>query len=80
MKKIGISPVSAMVEFDSVSDENPVPESAVLNLENGSQVEAQAITEEMEDGKSGKCRILWERVINMEDIESISLNGTVISL
>ncbi len=80
VKKIGISPVSAMVEFDTLSDENPVPESAVLNLENGSQVEAQAITEEMEDGKSGKCRILWERVINMEDIESISLNGTVISL
>ena len=80
VKKIGISPVSATVEFDTLSDKNVILENAALNLKNGGQIEAQAITEEAEDGKVGKCRILWESVADMEEIESISLNGTVISL
>lgn len=80
VKKIGISPVSAEVEFDTLSDENTELENAVLNLKNGSQVEAQAITDKMEDGNSAKYRILWESVVNTEEIESISLNNSVIFL
>lgn len=36
--------------------------------------------EERSEGNTGKYRILWESVVNVEEIESISLNGTVISL
>ena len=80
VKKIAVSPVSALVEFDTLSDETPVLESAMLNLKNGSQIGAQEMREERSEGNTGKYRILWESVVNVEEIESISLNGTVISL
>ena len=80
VKKIAVSPVSALVEFDTLSDETPVLESAMLNLKNGSQIGAQEMREERGEGNTGKYRILWESVVNVEEIESISLNGTVISL
>lgn len=80
VKKIAVSPVSALVEFDTLSDETPVLESAMLNLKNGSQIRAQEMREERSEGNTGKYRILWESVVNVEEIESISLNGTVISL
>ena len=80
VKKIAVSPVSALVEFDTLSDETPVLESAALNLKNGEQIKAQEIREEMNDGSAGKCRILWESVVNVEEIESISLNDSVIFL
>ena len=80
VKKIAVSPVSALVEFDTLSDETPVLESAMLNLKNGSQIGAQEMREEGSEGNTGKYRILWESVVNVEEIESISLNGTVISL
>ena len=80
VKKIAVSPVSALVEFDTLSDETPVLESAALNLKNGEQIKAQEIREEMNDGSAGKCRILWESVVNVEEIVSISLNDSVISL
>lgn len=72
--------MSALVEFDTLSDETPVLESAMLNLKNGSQIRAQEMREERSEGNTGKYRILWESVVNVEEIESISLNGTVISL
>ena len=80
VKKIAISPVSALVEFDTLSDETPVLENAALNLKNGGRINAQEIREEVGDGKTGKCRILWESVVNVEEIESISLNDSVIFL
>ena len=80
VKKIAVSPVSALVEFDTLSDETPVLESAALNLKNGEQIKAQEIREEMNDGSARKCRILWESVVNVEEIESISLNDSVIFL
>ena len=57
-----------------------VLESAMLNLKNGSQIGAQEMREERSEGNTGKYRILWESVVNVEESESISLNGTVISL
>ena len=80
MKKISVSPVSAIIEFDTLSDENVVLERAALNLKNGSRIEAQAAVEEKTSGDGVKYRVLWESIVNMEEIESISLNDSVISL
>lgn len=80
MKKILVSPISAIIEFDTLSDENADLERAALNLKNGSRIEAQAAVEEEDSGNGVKYRILWESVVNTEEIESISLNDSVISL
>lgn len=80
MKKISVSPVSAIIEFDTLSDENVVLERAALNLKNGSRIEAQAAVEEKTSGDGVKYRVLWESVVNTEKIESVSLNDSVIFL
>ncbi len=80
VKKILVSPISAIIEFDTLSDENADLERAALNLKNGSRIEAQAAVEEEDSGNGVKYRILWESVVNTEEIESISLNDSVISL
>ena len=80
MKKISVSPVSAIIEFDTLSDENVVLERAALNLKNGNRIEAQAAVEEKASGDGVKYRVLWESVVNTEEIESVSLNDSVISL
>ncbi len=80
MKKISVSPVFAIIKFDTLSDENVVLERAALNLKNGSRIEAQAAVEEKASGDGVKYRVLWESVVNMEEIESISLNDSVIFL
>lgn len=80
MKKILVSPISAIIEFDTLSDENADLERAALNLKNGSRIEAQAAVEEEDSGNGVKYRILWESVVNTEEIESVSLNDSVISL
>ncbi len=80
MKKISVSPVSANIEFDTLSDENVVLERAALNLKNGNRIEAQAAVEEKASGDGVKYRVLWESVVNTEEIESVSLNDSVIFL
>ncbi len=80
MKKISVSPVSAIIEFDTLSDENVVLERAALNLKNGNRIEAQAAVEEKASGDGVKYRVLWESVVNTEEIESVSLNDSVIFL
>ena len=80
VKKIAVSPVSALVEFDTLSDENVVLERAALNLKNGNRIEAQAAVEEKASGDGVKYRVLWESVVNTEEIESVSLNDSVIFL
>ena len=80
MKKISVSPVSAIIEFDTLSDENVVLERAALNLKNGIRIEAQAAAEEKASGDGVKYRVLWESVVNTEEIESVSLNDSVIFL
>ena len=80
MKKISVSPVFAIIEFDTLSDENVVLERAALNLKNGRRIEAQAAVEEKASGDGVKYRVLWESVVNTEEIESVSLNDSVIFL
>ena len=80
MKKISVSPVSAIIEFDTLSDENVVLERAALNLKNGNRIEAQAAVEEKASGDGVKYRVIWESVVNTEEIESVSLNDSVIFL
>lgn len=80
MKKISVSPVFAIIEFDTLSDENVVLERAALNLKNGRRIEAQAAVEGKGSGNGIKYRVLWESVVNTEEIESVSLNDSVIFL
>ena len=71
---------AAIIKFDTLSDENVVLERAALNLKNGSRIEAQAAVEEKASGDGVKYRVLWESVVNTEEIESVSLNDSVIFL
>ena len=57
-----------------------VLERAALNLKNGNRIEAQAAVEEKASGDGVKYRVLWESVVNTEEIESVSLNDSVIFL
>lgn len=80
IKKVQISPVSAVLEFDILSDDTVEFDDVSLKLKNGNQVKWNAMSwdEEREEAKS--CRILWKSVVDLEDIEGIIVNGTEIAL
>lgn len=78
--EIQISPVSAALNFYTLSDEQADFEDAVLNLKNGIRIEAEEIRWEDCGTEGGTCQILWKYVVDMGNIESISVNGTVITL
>ena len=78
--EIQISPVSAVVDFYTLSDERADFAHAVLNLKSGIQIEAEEMRWDEGTEDDGKCRILWKSVVDMEEIESVEINGTVISL
>lgn len=78
--EIQISPVSAVIDFYTLSDERAEFEGAVLNLKSGIQVEAEEMRWDEGAEGGGKCRILWKSVVDLEEIESITINDVVISL
>lgn len=80
IKKVQISPVSAIVEYDTLSDETIEFEDVYLKLKDGNQVEWNAMSQiSGEDG--AKClRVLWKSVADLDELEAIVVNGTEISL
>ncbi len=80
IKKIQISPVSAVIEFDTMSDEPIDFEDIILNMKDGNKVKANAMSWDSEADIDKECQIIWESVVDLEEAESLSVNGTIITL
>ncbi|MCI8851941.1 MAG: hypothetical protein HFI32_00360 [Lachnospiraceae bacterium] len=80
IKKVQISPVSAVIEFDILSDDIVEFDDISLKLKNGNQVKWNAIGWDAEREDTKSCRVLWKSVVDLEDIEGIIVNGTEIGL
>ena len=80
IKKVQISPVSAVVEYDTLSDEKAEFEDISLKLKNGSQVGWSAMSWDPDDKGESPCRVIWKSVVELDEIESIIVNGTEIKL
>jgi len=80
LEKIQISPVSAVVKFDTLSDEKVDFKDVSLKMKDGTLVEQAAMSWDEDPAKADNCRILWKSVVNPEEIESISINGREIPL
>ncbi len=80
VKEISISPVSGIVKFDTLSDGLEDLDWIVLNRKDGTSVKANAMSQGSEGDSAKEVRVLWESVVDLEDIESITVNGTAISL
>ena len=80
VKEISISPVSGIVKFDTLSEKELELEDVCLNRKDGSQVKVNAMSCETESEQDKEARILWESVVDLEEIVSITINGKTISL
>ncbi len=80
IKKVQISPVSAIVEYDTLSDEKAEFEDVSLKLKNGSQVGWSAMSWDTDDKGVSPCRVIWKSVVELDEIESVIVNGTEIKL
>lgn len=80
IKKVQISPVSAVVEYDTLSDEKVEFEDISLKLKDGNQVNWNAMSWVSEEDGAKSLRVLWKSVVDLEEIEAIVVNGTEISL
>ncbi len=78
--QVQISPVSAVVEFDTLSDEEIDFEEISLKLKDGSRIESAAMHWENNPEEAENCRILWKSVADLEDVEGITINGVEIPL
>lgn len=80
IKKVQISPVSAVVEYDTLSDEKVEFEDISLKLKDGNQVNWNAMSWVSEEDGAKSLRVLWKSVVDLEEIEAIVVNGTSIPL
>ena len=80
VKEVQISPVSAIVKFDMLSEGDVDFEDVILNLKNGGQVKWDAMSWDSDAEESDSCRILWKSVVDLEEIEGITVNGIEIKL
>ena len=80
IKKVQISPVSAVVEFDTLSDERAELEDVSLKLKDGNQVGWSAMSQDTDENGGASCRVIWKSVVELDEIESIIVNGTEIEL
>jgi len=80
IKEISISPVSGIVKFDTLSDEKVEFDKIILNRKDGTSVKANAMSWDSDAQQAKEVRVLWESVVDLEDMESITVNGTTISL
>ena len=80
IKEISISPVSGIVKFDTLSDEKVEFDQIILNRKDGTSVKANAMSWDSDAQQAKEVRVLWESVVDLEDMESITVNGTTISL
>lgn len=80
VKKVQISPVSAVVEFDTLSDEKAELEDVFLKLKDGNQVECNAMSQDWDENGGASCRVIWKSVVELGEIEGIVVNGTEIKL
>lgn len=80
IKKVQISPVSAIVEYDTLSDGNVEFEDVSLKLKDGSQVGWNAMNWDSEEDGAKTCRVIWKSVVDLENVEAIVVNGTEIRL
>ena len=80
IKKVQISPVSAVVEFDALSDERAELEDVSLKLKDGNQVGWSAMSQDTDENGRASCRVIWKSVVELDEIESIIVNGTEIEL
>ena len=80
VKKIQISPVSAVVEFDTLSDEEVEFEDISPELKDGNQVNWNAMSQNSQEDGVKSLRVLWKSVVDLDEIEAIVVNGTSIPL
>lgn len=80
IKKVQISPVSAVLEFDTLSDDEVEFEDVSLKLKDGSLVGCNAMSWDSNENGGSPCRVIWKSVVDLEEIESIIVNGTEIKL
>lgn len=80
IKKVQISPVSAVVEYDTLSDEEVEFEDIYLKLKDGNQVNWNAMSQDSGEDGAKSLRIIWKSVVDLDEIESIVVNGTSITL
>ncbi|MCI9018251.1 MAG: DUF4179 domain-containing protein [Lachnospiraceae bacterium] len=80
IKKVQISPVSAVVEFDTLSDERAELEDVSLKLKDGNQVGWSAMSQDSDENGGASCRVIWKSVVELDEIQSIIVNGTEIEL
>ena len=80
IKKVQISPASAVVEYDTLSDEEVEFEDIYLKLKDGNQVNWNAMSQDSGEDGAKSLRIIWKSVVDLDEIESIVVNGTSITL
>lgn len=80
IKKVQISPVSAVVEYDTLSDEEVEFEDISLELKDGNQVKWNAMSQNSQEDGVKSLRVLWKSVVDLDEIEAIVVNGTSIPL
>lgn len=80
IKKVQISPVSAVLEFDILSDEKAEFEDVSLKLKDGSQVGWNGMSWDSDENSGSLCRVIWKSVVDLEEVESITVNGVEIGL
>lgn len=80
IKKVQISPVSAVVEYDTLSDEEVEFEDISLKLKDGNEVKWNAMSWDSGEDGTKSLRVLWKNVVDLEEIEAIVVNGTEIFL
>lgn len=80
IKKVQISPVSAVVEYDTLSDEEVEFEDISPELKDGNQVNWNAMSQNSQEDGVKSLRVLWKSVVDLDEIEAIVVNGTSIPL